>query len=271
MVPRLNRETEAYILQNEDERIVFVIPYEDEFSLVGTTDVDYEGDPKKAKISPEETEYLLDIVNSHFKRQLTESDVVWSYSGVRPLMDDEEGDAKKASRDYSFEVSREKGKAPVISVFGGKITTYRKLAEAATDKLCQFFPHARGPWTKTGILPGGDFENHDTLEASLSAEYPWLPEAVYSRYVRTYGTKAYDFLGDAKSIQDLGFRFAGTLYEREVEYLIKHEWAMTSEDILWRRTKQGLYATEDDVRELDRYLSSQATPQPQTVALHHSA
>lgn len=104
------------------------------------------------------------------------------------------GDAKKASRDYSFEVSREKGKAPVISVFGGKITTYRKLAEAATDKLCQFFPHARGPWTKTGILPGGDFENRDTLEASLSAEYPWLPEAVYSRYVRTYGTKAYDFL-----------------------------------------------------------------------------
>ena len=271
VVPRLNRETEAYILQNEDERIVFVIPYEDEFSLVGTTDVDYEGDPKKAKISPEETEYLLDIVNSHFKRQLTESDVVWSYSGVRPLMDDEEGDAKKASRDYSFEVSREKGKAPVISVFGGKITTYRKLAEAATDKLCQFFPHARGPWTKTGILPGGDFENHDTLEASLSAKYPWLPEAVYSRYVRTYGTKAYDFLGDAKSIQDLGFRFAGTLYEREVEYLIKHEWAMTSEDILWRRTKQGLYATEDDVRELDRYLSAQATPQPQTVALHHSA
>lgn len=271
VVPRLNRETEAYILQNEDERIVFVIPYEDEFSLVGTTDVDYEGDPKKAKISPEETEYLLDIVNSHFKRQLTESDVVWSYSGVRPLMDDEEGDAKKASRDYSFEVSREKGKAPVISVFGGKITTYRKLAEAATDKLCQFFPHARGPWTKKGILPGGDFENHDTLEASLSAEYPWLPEAVYSRYVRTYGTKVYDFLGDATSVQDLGYRFAGTLYEREVEYLIKHEWAMTSEDILWRRTKQGLYATEEDVRELDRYLSAQATPQPQTVALHHSA
>ncbi|MCL7945852.1 glycerol-3-phosphate dehydrogenase [Marinobacter sp. ATCH36] len=271
VVPRLNRETEAYILQNEDERIVFVIPYEDEFSLVGTTDVDYEGDPKNAKISPEETEYLLDIVNSHFKRQLTASDVVWSYSGVRPLMDDEEGDAKKASRDYSFEVSKEKGKAPVISVFGGKITTYRKLAEAATDKLCQFFPHAQGPWTKKGILPGGDFENHDTLEARLSADYPWLPEAVSSRYVRTYGTNAYYILNDAESVQDLGYRFAGTLYEREVEYLIQYEWAMTSEDILWRRTKQGLYATEDDVRELDKYLSAHETPQPQTVALHHSA
>ncbi|MDI9245762.1 glycerol-3-phosphate dehydrogenase [Marinobacter sp. CHS3-4] len=271
VVPRLNRETEAYILQNEDERIVFVIPYEDEFSLVGTTDVDYEGDPKKAKISPEETEYLLNIVNSHFKRQLTESDVVWSYSGVRPLMDDEQGDAKKASRDYSFEVDKADGKAPVISVFGGKITTYRKLAEAATDKLCQFFPNAGGRWTKTAILPGGEFENHQKLEARMSADYPWLPEAVYSRYVRTYGTNAYYILGDATSVADLGYRFAGTLYEREVEYLVKHEWAMTSEDILWRRTKQGLYATDENVRELDRYLASRATPQPQTVALHNSA
>jgi len=271
VVPRLNRETEAYMLQNEDERIVFVIPYEDQFSLVGTTDVDYEGDPKKARISPEETEYLLDIVNTHFKRQLTDSDVVWSYSGVRPLMDDEEGDAKKASRDYSFEVSKEKDKAPVISVFGGKITTYRKLAEAATDKLCQFFPHASGPWTKTGILPGGDFENHDTLEARLSSDYPWLPEAIVSRYVRTYGTDSYKILGNTSSVQDLGYRFAGTLYEEEVGYLIKHEWAMTSEDVLWRRTKQGLYATEKDVCELDRYLAAQEAPQPQTAAPHHSA
>jgi glycerol-3-phosphate dehydrogenase len=271
VVPRLNRETEAYILQNEDERIVFVIPYEDQFSLVGTTDVDYEGDPKKAKISPEETEYLLDIVNSHFKRQLSASDVVWSYSGVRPLMDDEQGDAKKASRDYSFEVDRADGKAPVISVFGGKITTYRKLAEAATDKLCQFFPHAGKRWTKTGILPGGEFENHDTLEASLEKDYPWLPEAVCSRYVRTFGTKTYDILGQATSVDDLGYRFAGTLYEKEVDYLIRHEWAISSEDILWRRTKQGLYATAEDVLELDKYLASKSAPQPQTVALNHSA
>ncbi|QEW07573.1 glycerol-3-phosphate dehydrogenase [Nitrincola iocasae] len=256
VVPRLNRDTEAYILQNEDERIVFVIPYEDEFSLVGTTDVDYEGDLNEVKISAEETRYLLDIVNSHFKRQLTEVDVVWSYSGVRPLMDDEQGDAKKASRDYSFEISKEKGKAAVISVFGGKITTYRKLAEAATDKLCQFFPPTSGHWTKTAILPGGDFENHGTLETQLAEDYPWLPEAVTSRYVRTFGTCAYDILGDAQSVQDLGYHFTGTLYEREVEYLIQHEWAMTSEDILWRRTKQGLYASEDAVRELNSYLST---------------
>ena len=271
VVPRMNREEEAYILQNEDERIVFVIPYEDEFSLVGTTDVDYEGDPRKAKISTEEIEYLLDIVNSHFKRQLTEGDVIWSYSGVRPLMDDEGGDAKKASRDYSFEVERASGKAPLVSVFGGKLTTYRKLAEAATDKLCQFFPNAGGHWTKTARLPGGDFKNHDTLQASLEKDYPWLPEAVCKRYVRSFGTKAYEILSQATCIKDLGYRFAGTLYEREVEYLIQHEWAISSDDILWRRTKQGLYATEDDVRELDAYLARQKIPQPQTVALHHSA
>lgn len=259
VVPRLNQGTEAYILQNEDERIVFVIPYEDEFSLVGTTDVDYEGDPKKAKISPEETSYLLGIVNAHFRHQLTESDVIWSYSGVRPLMDDEEGDAKKASRDYAFEVSSEKDKAPVISVFGGKITTYRKLAEAATNRLRQFLPHAGGPWTKTCILPGGDFENHDTLEARLAVDYPWLPEAINGRYVRTYGTRAYDILGNAQSVQDLGCRFAGTLYEREVEYLITHEWAMTPEDILWRRTKQGLYASPEEVGKLNSYLSARAS------------
>ncbi len=271
VVPRLNKGDEAYILQNEDERIVFVIPYEDEFSLVGTTDVDYEGDPKKAKISPEETDYLLDIVNSHFKRQLAPSDVVWSYSGVRPLMDDEEENAQKASRDYSFEVNSEKGKAPLISVFGGKITTYRKLAEAATDKLCQFFPEAGGRWTKTGVLPGGDFSNQEELEATLKRDFPWLEQKVIERYVRTYGTSSYEILRDCHAMEDLGKHFAGTLYEREVGYLVCNEWAMTSEDILWRRTKQGLYALESDVEALDRYLMKTVTPQTHRTALHHSA
>lgn len=271
VVPRLNKETEAYILQNEDERIVFVIPYEDQFSLVGTTDVEYEGDPRKAKISPEETHYLLDVVNAHFKRQLTEKDVVWSYSGVRPLMDDEHEPAQKASRDYSFEVDSEKGKAPIISVFGGKITTYRKLAEAATDKLCQFFPGAGTHWTKTAVLPGGDFDNQESLEAKLEEAFPWAPEMLLSRYVRTYGTSSFDILRSLTSVADLGQKFAGTLYEREVEYLIQNEWAMTSEDILWRRTKQGLYATEQDVEALDRYLMTHVVPHTETIALHHSA
>jgi len=271
VVPRLNKGTEAYILQNEDERIVFVIPYEDEFSLVGTTDVDYEGDPKKAKISPEETDYLLNIVNSHFKRQLVPSDVIWSYSGVRPLMDDEQENAQKASRDYSFEINSEKGKAPLISVFGGKITTYRKLAEAATDKLCQFFPEAGGRWTKKGVLPGGDFANHEALEETLRRDYPWLTEKVISRYVRTYGTTSYDILRNCTSMEDLGIHFAGTLYEREVEHLVKNEWAMTSEDILWRRTKQGLYASDSDIESLERYLMKTVTTETRKTALHHSA
>lgn len=271
VVPRLNKETEAYILQNEDERIVFVIPYEDQFSLVGTTDVDYEGDPREARISEQETDYLLDIVNSHFKRQLTPSDVVWSYSGVRPLMDDEEQNAQKASRDYSFEVNKEKGLAPLISVFGGKITTYRKLAEAATDKLCQFFPAAGGHWTRNAILPGGDFKDHAQLTAELSSRFGFLPEKLISRYVRTYGTTSYDILDGCRSVSDLGIRFTDTLYEREVLHLVRNEWAMTSEDILWRRTKQGLYATREQVEALDQYLEALPDTQTERAALHHSA
>lgn len=268
VVPRLNKEDEAYILQNEDERIVFVIPYEDDFSLVGTTDVEYEGDPRKARISPEETRYLLDIVNAHFTRQLTEKDVVWSYSGVRPLMDDEHEPAQKASRDYSFEVDSEAGKAPIISVFGGKITTYRKLAEAATDKLCQFFPGAGTHWTKTAVLPGGEFDNKENLKAELEQAFPWAPGLLISRYVRTYGTASFEILHGLKAIEDLGQKFAGTLYEREVDYLVRNEWAMTSDDILWRRTKQGLHATAADIEALDRYLATHAAPHTPRIALH---
>ncbi len=260
VVPRLNMGEEAYILQNEDERIVFVIPYEDEFSLIGTTDVDYYGDPNKAKISPEETDYLLSLVNSYFKHQLTPNDVVWSYSGVRPLMDDEHEDAQKVSRDYSFEVNDEKGKAPIVSVFGGKITTYRKLAEVATDKLCHFFQHAGGHWTKNAVLPGGNFGNHDQLAHALAQKFPWLPAKIISRYVRTYGTSTGDILRDCHSVADLGIHFTGTLYQAEVEHLIHNEWAITSEDILWRRTKQGLYATNVDINALNQFMRSQMSP-----------
>ncbi|MDP4546284.1 glycerol-3-phosphate dehydrogenase [Marinobacter sp. MDS2] len=255
VVPRLNQEEEAYILQNEDERIVFVIPYEDNFSLIGTTDVEYEGDPSKAKISPEETSYLLGVVNDHFKRQLQPTDVIWSYSGVRPLMDGEEENAQKASRDYTFEVSAEKGQAPLISVFGGKITTYRKLAEAATDRLCNFFETSGKRWTKTAALPGGDFDNQANLISALKEEYPWLPTPIARRYARTYGTLSRTILQDCACIEDLGKHFLGTLYEREVSYLVQNEWAITSDDILWRRTKQGLYAKAGDVEALEAFLA----------------
>lgn len=254
VVPRLNQETEAYILQNEDGRIVFVIPYEDRFSLIGTTDVEYQGDPKKATISAEETRYLLDIVNDHFRHQLSPQDVVWSYSGVRPLMDDEQQPAQKASRDYAFEVDTEADQAPVISVFGGKITTYRKLAEAATEKLCQFFPGAGRQWTRNAVLPGGDFRDQSTLAEQFQSQWPWLPEDMISRFVRTYGTRTRNVIGAAGAIDALGRRFTGNLYQSEVDYLIAEEWAMTAEDILWRRTKQGLYASDEQVRALENYI-----------------
>lgn len=271
VVPRLNESSEAYILQNEDERIVFVIPYEDEFSLIGTTDVDYTGDPKLATCSDEEKDYLLDLVNSYFKRQLNKEDIVWTYSGVRPLMDDELGDAKKASRDYSFEVDKADSKAPLISVFGGKITTYRKLAEAATNRLCQFFPQASGPWTKTASLPGGDFVYKDSLEERLMTDHPWLSGSLCNRFVRTYGTATHYILGNADSMAAMGELFGGNLYAREVDYLVNQEWAMTAEDILWRRTKQGLYFTDEECERLANYLQGQHTQMTHPHLMHQSA
>ena len=262
VVPRLNQGTEAYILQNEDERIVFVIPYEDNFSLIGTTDVEYEGDPKAASISPEETRYLLDIVNAYFRRQLDTSDVIWSYSGVRPLMDEEGESAQKASRDYSFEVSEGADLAPLISVFGGKITTFRKLAEAVTNRLCDYFPQAGQEWTRSAILPGGYFENHDELANQMTLRFPWLPDKAISRYVRTYGTSAFDFLQGCHSLADLGTAFTPTLFQSEVDYLISNEWAITTEDVLWRRTKQGLYISDAKRELLEGYLAEKAAARP---------
>ncbi len=258
VVPRLNHGTEAYILQNEDDRIVFVIPYEDNFSLIGTTDVEYEGDPRAATISPEETRYLLDIVNAYFERQLDTPDVIWSYSGVRPLMDDEEEPAQKASRDYSFEVSESKELAPLISVFGGKITTFRKLAEAVTNRLCDYFPGAGSNWTRSAVLPGGDFGNQVELAEQMRIRFPWLPEAAISRYVRTYGTSACVFLEGCNSLADLGTAYTPTLFQKEVDYLVSTEWAVTTDDVLWRRTKQGLYISEENRELLRDYLNETA-------------
>ncbi len=258
VVPRLNSSDEAYILQNEDERIVFVIPYEEKFSLIGTTDVDYDGDPSLARISQEETDYLLKIVNTYFRRQTRPADVVWSYSGVRPLIDDEEN-AQKASRDYSYELDDDGGGlAPLMSIFGGKITTYRKLAEVATDKLCEFFPTAGAPWTHNAVLPGGNFNSKASLQIELKKEFPWLPPELGQRYVRTYGTACRNILDGTTSVEDMGTLFTGNLYQKEVEYLVSREWAMTAEDILWRRTKQGLYASETQTLALKNYLSSSA-------------
>lgn len=253
VVPRIHDQPEAYILQNADNRIIFVTPYEDDFSLIGTTDVDYTGDPRKAAISPEEVDYLLSIVNQHFKNKLFSSDVVWSYSGVRPLMDDE-GDAQKASRDYTFEVDGGKTNAPLISIFGGKITTYRKLAEAATNRICSFFPNAGPQWTKHAPLPGGEFSNQADFLPQLRKEFPWLPERLAHRYMRTYGDRTRVMLKNCNSPKDMGHHFGANLYACEIRYLVDHEWAMAAEDIIWRRTKLGLRLSPKEIGGIQEYL-----------------
>ncbi len=254
VVPKIFDHNNAYILQNEDNRIVFVIPYEDDYSLIGTTDVDYQGDPKAAKISKDEIDYLIEVVNSHFKNPLSAEDIVWSYSGVRPLMDEEGGSAQKASRDYSFEIDDSAGEAPLLSIFGGKITTYRKLAEAATNALCKYFPGTGSAWTKSAVLPGGIFKDHQSLNSDLERLYPWLPKDVRKRYVRTYGTISHQILMGIKSIEQMGLHFGGTLYACEVDYLIKCEWASKAEDVLWRRTKQGLRLDDHQQATLEEYI-----------------
>lgn len=240
VVPRMHPGEHAYILQNEDNRIVFAIPFEEDFSLIGTTDVDYQGDPAAAQISAEETRYLLRVVNNHFRQQLSESDVRWSFAGVRALADEAEGKAQAASRDYSLDVDMPPGQPPLLSVLGGKLTTYRRLAEQAGDQLCELLNHPSRAWTADAVLPGGDFPDQPTLLADLHKLYPWLPESLARRFARSYGTLTHELLGDCSSMDGMGRHFGADLYAREVRYLIQHEWALTSDDVLWRRSKLGL-------------------------------
>lgn len=260
VVPKIHDEPEAYILQNEDGRIVFVIPYEQEFSLVGTTDVEYQGDPSQVAIDQQEIDYLLEVCNQHFKRQVSAEEVVHSYSGVRPLMDDEAADAKAVTRDYSFELQAENGQAPLLSVFGGKITTYRKLSQAAVDQLCKFFPAAGPAWTSAAPLPGGDFANPERLFDQLINRYPWLEEAQLKRYIRSYGTLCEQFLQHCTLLDDLGEHFGSGLYSAEVNYLLDHEWAQDIEDILWRRSKLGLRLNAEQRELLANYIARRSTP-----------
>ncbi len=255
VVPRMDIGEHAYILQNSDGRIVFVIPYEDDFSLIGTTDVDYQGDPSQVSISTQETDYLLAVVNSHFRQTISSADIVWAFSGVRPLMDDESATAQKASRDYSFDLDSIPGKAPLLSVFGGKITTYRKLAESAVNSLSNVFPDAGPAWTRQATLPGGDFQNHESLHRQLAEQFPWLPGNTLQRWVRTYGTLCRHMLEGGVGIEHLGADYGAGLYDREVVYLISEEWATTAEDILWRRTKLGLHLQQIDTAALQRRIT----------------
>lgn len=239
VLPRLYEGAQAYILQQPDGRIVFALPFLGEFTLVGTTERDFVGDPAQARISMEETNYLCAAVFRAFRRIVAPSDIVWSFSGVRPLADAGSGQARKASRDYMFHLDTRDG-PPLLSVFGGKITTYRRLAEAALAKV---FPNGR-PWTAQTPLPGGDIGGPGGFEGFLNrqaARWPFLPAPLLWRYARAYGTRMERFLDGASQIQDLGrLVFAPDLYEVEVRYLKEVEFARTDEDILFRRTKRGV-------------------------------
>jgi glycerol-3-phosphate dehydrogenase len=255
VVPRLFTHRFAYIFQNIDRRIVFAIPYEEDFTLIGTTDVDYHGEPANVRIDDAEVRYLCDTVNRYFARKAVPAEVVWSYCGVRPLLDDKAGDPSSVTRDYKLELERED--APLLSVFGGKITTYRRLAETAVDMLATRLDCPRGPWTATARLPGGDLPGGSPARFLRSVErrYPWLPASLRTRYSRSYGTRIERVIGDARSLLDMGEEVLPQLYAREIEYLRREEWAQTAEDILWRRSKLGLHLPADAASRLQRRLA----------------
>ena len=269
VVPRLYDHDYAYLFQQADRRIVFAIPYESDYTLIGTTDVDYHADPASVHIEADERRYLCDAVNRYFRVPVGVEDVVWSYSGVRPLLD-EGGDASAVSRDYHIELDHDQG-APLLSVFGGKITTYRRLGEEAVDRLAGALGAVKPAWTEHGEpLPGGDFADAERLVVGWSRRWPWLPVALAHRWLRHYGTCTTILLGDAAGLEDLGQHFGAQLYQREVDYLVCHEWARHSDDILWRRTKLGLRMREDERRRLQDYLDT-AVPRLAGTSLHEMA
>lgn len=263
VVPRMFDHDKAYIFQNTDQRVVFAIPYEDDYTLIGTTDVDVGEDPEAAQISDAEVTYLCAAVNDYFAKPLSADDVVWAYSGIRPLFDDGEAAAQETTRDYVLELDGEGNDAALLNIYGGKITTYRHLAEEAVGMIAKDLAVDRKGWTEGAKLPGGDFagEDGDAISQRLLALCPALTSDIATRLVRTYGTKAADFLDGATDETDLGKHFGAGLYQREVQHLIDNEWAMTVEDIVWRRTKLGLRLTEDQQKELGAWLAGRLPSQ----------
>lgn len=257
VVPRLFDHDRCYIFQNDDGRICFAIPYEGDYTLIGTTDQDYEGDPAAAKISEKEVTYLCESISSYLEKQVTPDDVVWTYSGVRPLFDDGASAAQEATRDYILKVEKTDQGGPWLNIFGGKITTYRRLAESALEKIDTALGRSRSkPWTYNQPLPGGDFPmiGVKTLAAEISTRYPFLDDRTVNRLIKLYGTRSYVVLGDAVKLEDLGRCFGRDLLEAEVKYLIRNEWVVTADDILWRRTKLGLGMAPEDMAALTEYM-----------------
>lgn len=268
VVPRMYEGNQSYVLQNEDRRIVFAMPYEEDYTLIGTTEILFTGDPSTARISEDEISYLCAAVMRYFRKPLSPGDVAWSFSGVRPLYDDGAKNASAASRDYVLDLDAPEGGALLLSVFGGKITTYRRLAEDAIEKLAPHLQPPRAkPWTATAPLPGGDIEDgdFDRFSSKLRGNYPWLDAACVTRVAQAYGTRAELILGTAKTVRDLGFEFGAGLFQAEIDYLIGQEFALTAEDILWRRSKRGLHLSPAERARVSAYVDARVNGQMGTT------
>lgn len=269
VVRRLFEHDHAYIFQNPDGRIVFAIPYERDFTLIGTTDIEYRGAVEQVAISEDETRYLCQLANRYFAQPITPADVVWSYAGVRPLLEDAAADASAVTRDYQLDLNTQG--APLLSVFGGKITTFRKLAEEAVDMIAPLLGNTRGAWTEQGCLPGGDLygtqpanravREFDHYVNGLRAQYPWLPAGLVQRYARAYGSRTHVLLAGKTDLQSMGEEILDGLYAVEVEYLLRHEWAGSAADILWRRSKLGLHVAQGSEAVLDAWLAARSGQQ----------
>ncbi len=252
----------AYIFQNPDGRIVFAINYEQDFTLVGTTDLEYHGDTNKVEIDRSEIEYLCQLTERYFRKPITPADVVWSYSGVRPLLEDDSANASEITRDYKLALDGEQ--APLLSVFGGKITTFRKLAEEAVDLIAPRLGNHRPTWTEHACLPGGDLYGapqnravleYDTYVNRMQLQFPWLPPKLVARYVRAYGTRIHALLKDRHGIVQMGEEVVKDLFAAEIDYLVKNEWASSGADILWRRSKLGLHLPAGTEQRIDQWIA----------------
>jgi glycerol-3-phosphate dehydrogenase len=263
VVQRRFEHDAGYILQAPGRRVVFALPFADEFTLIGTTDENFLGDLNAPAPDAREILYLCDVVNSYFRDKVTPDEVVWSFSGVRPLLDDGAKKPEDVTRDYELVLDKPHGKGPLLTIYGGKITTHRRLAEAAMDKIGTYFS-ARPAWTATSHLPGGNFpadKFYDQLAETIG-RWPFLSEPHARRLTRAYGTRVERLLGNAQSMQDLGPRFTGDLTGAELRYLIENEWAETADDVLWRRTKFGLKATAEERVAIARFMAEALASQP---------
>jgi glycerol-3-phosphate dehydrogenase len=255
VVPKIFGHDKCYIFQNKDDRIIFAIPYEQDYTLIGTTDQDYNGDPGEAQITPREITYLCNAASEYFAKPVLEANVVWTYSGVRPLFDDGASKAQEATRDYMLRRDGIGAEAPVINIFGGKITTYRKLSESVLEMIEVSLGKRQPAWTVNASLPGGDFpiDGFPKLFDEIQRKYPFLTKAQSERLARAYGTIVFDIFGNA---EEFGHDFGHGLSEKEVTYLMDNEWAKTPQDVIWRRTKLGIRFNTEQVRSLDIWMQN---------------